>query len=370
MDGDKAHFNGLRGMLALWILSGHMLLNEMFQGIYDAGFARHSDFGRFGDLIALRFLGVDLFFMLTGLVLTRRYYSHFNEATTGGQIDRFFLHRLAAVWPLHAAMVVVIGLYHLLGIPHPLSSGLQGPIFEHWPWTLGLNLVLMTAWGMIPVASWNEPSWSLSITFLIYLVFPNLLLILKRLPARLSIYSALIVFCIGGYAVLRATVLYGSQSDGAGAIARGLVFASVGCLTALADRVMPNAWFRRYGAWMPIGFFALVLLWTYGVQFDLTLFHFTYPLLLLGLMHGSTRILPLPIARFLGTRSFAVFMTHYPTLLLLRYLLGETLHDLAATGIALRAFCYVMVVATCLAIADIAFRANGWASRRLRMRLT
>lgn len=356
MDGDKTHFLGLRAVLALWIVAGHMLLHEMFAGIYDAGFARHEDFGLAGNLIILRFLGIDLFFMLTGLVLTRRYFGYFGHHSTGRDMDRFFLHRLRVIWPLHAIMVGVIGLYALVGVPHPLSSGMQEVVFNHWPWTLLLNLLLMNGWGMMPVASWNEPAWSLSITFLIYLVFPNLLLILKRLPARVPVYIGLMVFLIVGYTVLRETILAASQSDGEGAIVRGLVFASVGCLIALVDRLISGDFWRRYGTFFPLLFFLLVVIWTYLYQFDVTVFHLTYPLLLLGLMHGRYRLLPRQLADFIGMRSFEIFMTHYPTLLLLRHLLGERLHAIAEMGTLPRIGCYIFAFGCVIAVADLAYR--------------
>lgn len=359
MNSDKTQFYGLRGVLALWIVLGHMLLNEVFGGIYDAGFARHSDFGAAGKLILLRFLSVDLFFMLTGLVLTRRYFDHFGAHTKGRDIDRFYLHRLKAIYPLHVAMVALVGLYEYSGIPHPLTSGAQTVIFAHWEWTLAVNLLLMNAWGMIPVASWNEPAWTMSITFLTYIVFPNLLIFLKRLPSRAWMYAFSAALFLAAYAVLRETVLEGSQSDGAGAIARGLIFAAVGSLTALYDRVSPPSFWQHYGIFLPLGFIALVVLWTYIYPFPITLFHFTYPALLLGITHSHRRLLPPRIALYFGTRSFALFMTHYPALLLLRHGLGEQLHAIAALGTISRMACYLLAFGWVLLAAEIAYRLNA-----------
>lgn len=348
----KSHgqFASLRGLLVLWIVVGHVLLAERFAGIYDAGFASHTDFGVLGELIVLRFIAVDLFFMLSGMVLTLHYHTKFSMESKGRDIDRFYLKRLKRIYPMHLAMMAVIGIFALTGVPHPITSGNEDVIFRHWQATGIVNLLLMNGWGIMPVASWNEPSWSLSITFLIYVLFPNLLLLLKRLPAKAGIYSALMTALILTYALQREYWPLGSQSDGAGAIIRGLVFAAMGVTVGLYATSQRIDFFKRFGALITAGFLLLIVGWTYVNPFPLTALHFAYAPLLLALYAGGFRWLPVWLSDWLGSRSFALFMSHYPTLLLLRQAAGPVLAEMP------KAPAYFITFGTCLLAAEICYR--------------
>lgn len=356
-------FAWLRGILVLWIVLGHMLLNEHFHGIYSAGFASIRDVGVLGKLLVLRFIGVDILFMLSGLLLGLKYHALFSATTTGKQMDRFYLKRLWRIYPLHLLTLMVIGAYAYFGVPHPIASGNEGLIFAHWEWSLGLNLLLMHGWGIMPLASWNEPSWNLSIFFLLYILFPNLLLLAKRLPEKPVLYVLAIGGLIAGYALCRTWLDLGSQSDGAGAILRGLTFFSTGILLACYSRVQPRPWPAMMTRLVVLGFIALIMVWTYMVQFPLMLLHMLYPALLLALLHGHRGTLAPAWGAWLGARSFALFLTHYPTLLLLRYFAADQLAAWAAEGPAMRAMCYVIALGCVLFIADIATRLD-WAMHR------
>lgn len=356
MDASRDPFASLRGLLVLWIVVGHLLLHERFGGIYDAGFARHEDFGALGNLIVLRFLSVDLFFALSGFVLAVRYFDYFTPATRGRDIDRFYGRRLLRIYPMHLAMMALVGLYALLGVPHPITSGNEAVIFNHWQWTGALNLLLMQGWGIIPVASWNEPSWSLSITFFIYAIFPNLLLLLKRLPARAPVYAVLIIGVILAYALQRELFPLGSESDGAGAIVRGAVFATIGATAGLFARTQPLVLFRRHGAWFPALFLSLVMGWTYISPFPITLFHLLYAPLLLGLHASPRRWVHPALAYWLGSRSYALFMAHYPALLLIRHGLGASLAAWATAGTVGKVAAYALTLGLVLLAAELAYR--------------
>lgn len=351
----RDQFASLRGILVLWIVIGHVLLNERFGGIYDAGFARHADFGDLSALVALRFIAVDLFFMLSGLVLTLFYHDKFTMGSKGRDIDKFYVRRLKRIYPMHLAMVAVIGIFALTGVPHPITSGNEDVIFRHWQSTGIVNLLLMNGWGIMPVASWNEPAWSLSITFLIYVLFPNMLLILKRLPKNAIVYSGLVGALIIAYAIQRDVMPFTSQSDGAGAIIRGVVFSLMGVTTGLYAISQPLDFFKRYGARINLLFLILIAFWTYQFQFALTLMHFTYAPLLLAMYAGGYRWVTVSLSDWLGSRSFALFMTHYPALLLLRYVGGDVLASWAESTPG-KVAAYAVTFGFCMLAAEIGYR--------------
>ena len=350
-----------RGVAALSIVLGHLL----FIPIYDLGFADHSHWGWLAYLIFFRFLAVDGFFMLSGCLLALHYWDHFTPDISSRQIDRFYLKRLARIYPLHLFATALIGLYALLNIPHPISSGLQVVIFEHWLLTGLLNLLLMQGWGIVPVASWNEPAWTLSILFLLYVLFPNLVLIARRIRqlggagsqavaawAPLWLIAGLLV----GYYVLRQWVDFGSNSDGAGAIVRGLVMFICGMALARLQQANWQAqrpWDRLFALSL-LGFIALVALWWRFGPFDMFGFHLLLPVLVLGVMRAdgrTARLFANPLTCWLGTMSYSLYLLHYPVMMLMDHLGAAYFEKLAGAGsfglIAAYALAIGLVIGLC-----------------------
>lgn len=124
-----------------------------------------------GDTLAAftyGFTAVSFFFVLSGFVLT---WSHKPDMTAG----KFYLHRVARIWPLHLlTMVLAIWAPAL-----PTSSG------SSW---LGAPFVATLTQAWIPVSpflnAFNGVSWSLSCEAFFYLLFPFLFRNLGHFPAK------------------------------------------------------------------------------------------------------------------------------------------------------------------------------------------
>jgi peptidoglycan/LPS O-acetylase OafA/YrhL len=138
-------------------------------------FCYHLGLGPFAwaPLLAFRFgyVGVSFFFVLSGFVLAW-------SARPGASVRRFYLRRLARVYPAHLA---VLGVVVALTVADPTQRGLVSDPVQ------GLKqLLLVNAWtlddGVVNV--WNGVSWSLSVEAFCYLCFPLLLWGLPRLGAR------------------------------------------------------------------------------------------------------------------------------------------------------------------------------------------
>lgn len=322
-----ARFVGLRALLAVWVLIAHLLFNP----IYNAGFAHYEPWGWFAAIVRFDFLAVDLFFVLSGILLSLYYGAQFAGAkVTSWMIDRFYLLRLTRLWPVHVAMMAVIGLYQWLGIAHPISSGNEGVIFAHWQWTGLVNLTMLHGWGLIPVASWNEPAWTVSIMMLCYIIFPNLVRMLAHIPPRARARWLAIFLVLAAYHALIFALGITSHSDGAGAILRGISLFSVGCLTAALYRMGATMWLGTRRVLAAITALALggMLVWFYVYPFPVGLFHLLYAPLLLALMYLPTaqlRLLSSAPMRWLGTRAFSLYMVHYPLLLAIKHIGGDNL---------------------------------------------
>lgn len=155
---------GLRAWAALWVVAHHHRvfvlgeLGEPWWGLLDRGY-----------------LGVDLFFTLSGFVLAYNYGSWIRSRA---DTMRFVALRLARIYPLHVTMLLV-------GVLLSVTSGWTGLrvgspeayALDHHFW---LHLFLVHAWGFESSLRFNQPSWSISAEFFAYLCFPLLWAIVAR----------------------------------------------------------------------------------------------------------------------------------------------------------------------------------------------
>jgi len=131
----------------------------------------------FDLLVARGYLWVEFFFALSGFVLTYVYAARFLEIFGFRGYGRFLQSRLARLYPLHLAMLLLI-----LGMVITLRwlaarDGYVSIYDEPWHPIVNLptfiaNLFLVQAWNLFPYLSWNGASWFVSVEFLLCLLFP------------------------------------------------------------------------------------------------------------------------------------------------------------------------------------------------------
>lgn len=115
------------------------------------------------------YLFVDLFFVLSGFVMTHAYAKRISQ---GLPFIDFMVQRLGRIYPLHLLMLLVWVPYILAKV-HLFRNGFGGsdPSLESNAITFVTNLLLIQAWNLHENLSWNFPSWSISVEFAAYLVF-------------------------------------------------------------------------------------------------------------------------------------------------------------------------------------------------------
>ena len=154
-----------RAIFAGWVFSYHLSLQLGHACAY--------------PLLRRGYLGVDAFFVLSGLVLAQAYPM---LGWRWREIQRFWLRRLARIYPVHLAMILLLAALALAGWAvglrprEPVRFGLD----ELWR-----NLLLIHRWGLSDRWAWNYPSWSISTEWAGYLAFPLLWAITRRLPVHL-----------------------------------------------------------------------------------------------------------------------------------------------------------------------------------------
>lgn len=166
---------GVRFVAAAWVLLYHFQapldqLHLMVPGVHDT--------------VKLGRLGVDLFFALSGFILTHTYLTKLGPRLSFDGSWRFWWLRLARIYPVHFVMLNVAGIAAIaqqkVGQAPAGSRGWLNPL----DWLK--QALLLQEWGPNPQRGWNFPAWSLSMEWLAYLLFPLIVLAVFRFRNRLS----------------------------------------------------------------------------------------------------------------------------------------------------------------------------------------
>lgn len=146
------------------------------------------------------YLGVELFFVLSGFILSHVYL----RAWEGGSFKygSFLWARIARIWPLHVATLLGIGV--LAGVATLMGAAMTHSVIA-WD-ALPANLLLVHAWDLAPRVGWNHPSWSISAEWFAYLIFPVFAFFFAKLAARPKLTAtAVLVLLIPAYWLFEKT---------------------------------------------------------------------------------------------------------------------------------------------------------------------
>lgn len=131
--------DGLRGVASVIVLLYHV----QYSTLIDVGFTPG-------------FVMVDVFFVLSGYVLTARY----GEFATS--LKQFSIVRLARIYPLHFLTLAVLFFSEVILFAVTGRHAVNEQ--EMWK-NFFLNLFLLQSVGLTQIPSWNTSSWSISVEF-------------------------------------------------------------------------------------------------------------------------------------------------------------------------------------------------------------
>ncbi len=173
LKGEIKALTGLRIVAAVWVVLFHFrpMLGDASPDFKDA----------LAPVLNCGAQGVDLFFILSGFVLTWNYLERMGESWSTRATLRFLWLRLARVWPvylvtLHLAALLVILSQHVGHVPLPEVRDLTAVSY--------LRQVLLVQLWFQPFfdgSSWDGPAWSISAEWLAYLLFGVVVLVIFRM---------------------------------------------------------------------------------------------------------------------------------------------------------------------------------------------
>ena len=286
----------IRGVAALGVVFFHLNIGMPFNFSPD----------QYTGFIKNAWVFVDLFFILSGFIMAMIYKNFLEEDTSYKDLKGFFVHRFARIYPLH--LLTLVFMIFLL-----LASQLRAhspSIFDaQLLWNITKNIFLIQAWGLSDRYVLNFPSWSISVEFAAYLLFPIFALYWRaRLPV-IVIVIGLCVYYLTLNVVFKGNLDVGEQLN----LLRGPPSFLLG---------MVIYHYRNIAKTVPI--ILLTIFQMFSVIAIVGIMHFNFNKYLLIPAFASlvmltwedrgavSRVLCLPWLKSLGELSFSIYLLHIP----------------------------------------------------------
>ncbi|WP_457390622.1 acyltransferase family protein [Roseateles sp. P5_E1] len=284
--GYVAALDGVRGLAALAVVLYHIEYSHRW--------------------FAKGYLAVDLFFILSGYVLSHRYAA---SAASRTGFSKFAWARVARLYPLHLATLLLLAAAELC---LSLAFNKHAVIPDALGYTFVLNLFLLQCVGLWDHPSWNTSSWSISVEFWVNLGWYCLLGYLKDLRALIVL---LLVVWLGGLGLLFAHAdVLDYHAESIGFINAGILRCAVGFSCGALVFYMRHQWVGLHEA-AGIGFLILFA-FLIAVPFesvDFVVAAVLFPILVVAALGKSGWVVKICTWRpvtWLGLISYSIYLNH------------------------------------------------------------
>jgi len=275
------------------------------------------------------YIAVDLFYLLSGFILTYSYLSR--EGTLLGTRRNFYVSRFARIYPAYL-------LAFIMAAPSDIATSLH---VNRLPIAIvkllingGLVLTLQQAWTPWTAWSWNYPAWSVSVEVFFYLLFPWIGIRLAKLRPTSAFRLAGLLWLLALLAPFALWMTKGTTAPPASGdhLQMAIEFTPIFRLPEfmigiLLGRAYVLGQFRRFnGSWMvsvaAVSIF-VVLAFCPFIPHPLLangLIAPLFALLIAGLAQGRGLVawfLSLPFMVILGEASYGIYILQLPLALLL-----------------------------------------------------
>ncbi|MGX5654290.1 acyltransferase family protein [Geodermatophilus nigrescens] len=358
--GEIRSLTGLRIVAAAWVVGFHFM--------FTPGDAWSHVWEPLRPIVQTGALGVDLFYVLSGFVITLTYLDKSGRRPSVRGTVAFWWARICRIWPVYAAVTTLFGGWILYKQTRTTDGFL---VWQNVQPEISLGsyleqLAMVQLWDQptFDGASWVGPAWSISAEWLAYVVFPALVLLLwwaRRLPAWVT--GALAVACMLPFAYIcyRTGSPYYAWSWAA-RIGAGFLAGAFTCLAVRRIRITPRV--EQVAAGIATFAFVEILLglwWGHwrgagGAEFGGVVVVF-FPVLV-----GSLALTGRGIGRVLGSRpmvhggriSFSLYLVHVPVFEIFWTLMGW--HPSMGPNSAVGSFLVPHVLLGCFLLAHLSYR--------------
>lgn len=155
-------------------------------------------------LLSRMYLMVDFFFILSGFIMFYVYGKMFSSNVNKESFKKFTIARFARVYPLHfftlGYCIVLFFISERMGIPKNPVLQTENNFFSIFTNTLLLHSMNFHNWF-----SWNHASWSISVEWWAYMLFPFLVAPISKMNSSKKAIIAII--CFMGYLAITFLII-------------------------------------------------------------------------------------------------------------------------------------------------------------------
>lgn len=305
----------LRGAAALAVVTQH----------FSATAQLHSS-GWIPSIVPHGYMAVDFFFVLSGFIMSYTYLTAFQAEGMRAFLP-FFMKRIARIVPLGLAMLAVILLLGAIASLWGRADMFINPVSVQFGLARAVVVNILHLQGLLTRYNLNDPSWSISVELVAYLLFPVFITVVSNAP-RLAALGLMLV----GMSVLGAVAVMQPRLSLA---VRSVPLDLLRCFVEFGLGMFAYRLFQARGRMRAIGSDGS----TWGITafsvamlvLRLDLFAaFSFPLLVLAWARNTgaaSRIMSSRVMYFLGMISFSIYLTHQvfrrPELELLQHFFPE-----------------------------------------------